>query len=332
MSRSRLKERLTRQQQQFYKEKTMSNTMKIKDWIGFMGIVAELDKKGDRTIKNLSDYITACVVLAVILFFATIISQYFQLLIGIPVLIFLGIVIYISKKRLENEDLNNYMRSFFLPVLHILKDKAGEKAKLSAKVDFRNPRKAAKPQKSKVNGRSQSLYMPTYITARIAFKDKVLFGFMLKEDIKDLTWTKRNYNGKVKRKSKTKLVHHCMFNFSFPKSEYLWLGNKKENCFITTEEDRYIVKSRIKIKKLGDHHWHVKDFIEEIKTIYALFKPLNHVTEEYEANVHEGEEEIILAPYVWYGGYFDRYDYDSFDHTHYEHEAYEESGASVFDS
>jgi len=325
-----LKKKLTEEQRAFYKNKILSSTMKVESWISFLSIVSLLDKKGDKRTKTLNELTIGSLLLILFSIFATIISKKLYFLLGIPLFTVVAISLYIHKKKHEGNDLNNYLRLFFIPILHVLKDKAGSKAKLSAKIDFRNPRNANEPKKSKVNGRKQSLYTPTYITAKILLQDNVLLAFMFREDIKDLEWRKRNPRGKIKYKSKTKIVHHCLFNLRFPTSEYLWLGKTLENTFITKEDDYYLVKSKIKVKRIGDDYLHVKVFLDNIKAIYELFKPT--AQQEKANNIRRQEEDdSFLESYVWYGGYFERYDYDSFDHAYYEHGVYDEK-ASVFDS
>ena len=46
----------------------------------------------------------------------------------------------------------------------------------------------------------------------------------------------------------------------------------------------------------------------------------------------EYEDDYMFVPYVWYGGYFDQYDYDSFDYSDTGEIMMEDEAANVFDS
>lgn len=333
---SKIKESLTKEQLDFYQRKTLSSTMKVRDWIGFLSAIAQLDKIGDSKIKNLMGFSIACFVIAFFSIFVAVGTEVFEVFIGTTLLVITGIALRIRRKKLKEQDLSNYLREFFIPLLHLLQDKAGEKTKLSAKVDFTNPR-AASPEKSMVRGRDQKLYTPIYIIAQITLLDKVYLEFIVQEAIKDLNWRTTNARGKTKYKSKTKVVHMCTTRMTLPRSEYRWDGSSIPEVEITETSDAFIAKTKVKIKKIGDHVLHIRDFINSIQLIYEQFEPLNPTLEGSSASSeHDTDDSYsevgMIAPYIWYGGYFDRYDYDSFDHTYYEEGVYEHEGESVFDS
>lgn len=335
---SDIKKSLTPEQKDFYDKKTLSSTMKVKDWIGFLSAIAVLDKKGDKKIGSLKKLSITCFVAGGIITFFSLFSGFSPGILTGAVIVVIGFISLKTRKKLEKNDVSNYLREFFIPLLHLFKEKAGEKTKLSAQVDFRNPRTSLTPEQTKVMGRDQKSYAPTYIIAKITLEDQVLLAFVVQESIKDQKWTKRNARGKTKFKSKSKLTHLCDIKMTIPKSEYTWGGTMPPELTITDEGDHFIAKSRIKIKKIGDHVLHVKAFIDTVQAIYGQFEPLNPTQQPEQDNRQtdsvEYEEDGIdmIAPYIWYGGYFDRYDYDSFDHTHYEGESFESDGPSAFDS
>ncbi|MEM9857908.1 MAG: DUF308 domain-containing protein [Bacteroidota bacterium] len=325
---------LNTQQRQFYREKTLSTTMKVKQWIAFLSKVSTLDKLGDGKIKLLSGLGAICIVLGVISIFVAAFSEVYEIFIASGVLIITGIVLLLMRRKALKQDINNYLRQFFMPVLNVIKDKAGEEAKLSASLDFRNPRKALEPVRSKVGTRDQKLYSPTYIMSRVSLKDGTLLEFVVKDDIKDLNWKKRSASGKTKFKRKTKFVHQCFIKMTLPKAEYTWNETQGEGIEIADHNDHYQVKTKIKIKKIGDHVLHVKAFFEAIQAIYELFQPLNPKAKA--STVRDDSEEfddsLMLVPYVWYGGYFDQYDYDSFEYSDTGEMIMEDESANVFDS
>ncbi|MEM7549500.1 MAG: hypothetical protein AAF363_07495 [Bacteroidota bacterium] len=332
---AKLYQSLSQQQKQFYKEKTLSTTMKVKQWIAFLSKISTLDKLGDGKIKKLMGFGVAAIVITVVSFFVALISETYEVLIGSAVFLIAGIILFAKRKDAKEQDINNYLRQFFMPVLNVLKDKAGENAKLGASLDFRDPRKVLDPVKSVIGTRKQSMYSPTYIMTRLSLKDGTLLEFVVKDDIKDLNWKKRSASGKTKYKNKTKFVHQCFIKMTLAKTEYTWNGTQTEGIEVVDHNGHYQVKSKIKIKKIGDHVLHVKAFFEAIQSIYALFQPLNpssgastvrNDTEE------EYQDDYMFIPYVWYGGYFDDYDYDSFDYSDTGEIVMEDEAANVFDS
>ncbi|MEM9340368.1 MAG: hypothetical protein AAGA66_16655 [Bacteroidota bacterium] len=334
---SALKKLLTAEQKHFLKEKTLSSTMKVKDWIGFLSFIAKLDKEGDQKVSLFAKLAVASFVLAVVSFFIT--PSFGAIFLIVPVsLVVAGIVFIRYRKKLKTQDINNYLREFFIPALHLLKEKAGEQSKLSAKIDFRNPRTVLKPEIGKHQGRNQKRYLPVYIIAKIVLKDESLLEFVVQEDIKDLKWKKRSSSGKIKFKTKTKLTQLCTIKMTLLKTSYTWKGTTNSDVDVSDTGDHYLAKTKAKVKKTGENILHVKVFIDAIQAVYDQFEPVDPVSSaitptpdtQKESDTHE--EIGVLAPYIWYGGYFDRYDYDSFDHTHYEEGVYEEGGATVFDS
>ncbi|MEM7109857.1 MAG: hypothetical protein AAF519_16650 [Bacteroidota bacterium] len=331
---SRIYDSLSPQQKQFYKEKTLSTTMKVKQWIAFLSKISTLDKIGDGKILKLLGFGVTAIVLAVISVIIALTSEIYEILIGSGILLIAGILMLIKRSAAKKKDINNYLRQFFMPVLNVLKDKAGEDAKLAASLDFRNPRKVLEPVKSTIGTRKQKMYSPTYIMSRLTLKDGTLLEFVVKDDIKDLNWTKRTARGKTKYKKKTKFVHHCFIKMTLAKEEYTWNGTQGDGIEVVDHNGHYQVKTKIKIKKVGDHVLHVKSFFDTMQAIYALFGPLNPNTSASTVrdDSQEFHDDYMFVPYVWYGGYFDQYDYDSFEYSDTGEIMMEDEAANVFDS
>lgn len=331
---SKLYDSLTHQQRQFYKEKTFSGTQKIKVWINFLSKISILDKLTDGKIKILKTAMIVCFILAFASIFVAVGMEDVRVAVVTLVLIGAGVFIYQKRQKLKEQDVNNYLRQFFLPVLNVLKDKVKPDTKLSANLDFRNPRKAQKPVESKVGGRTQKLFSPTYIISRVALSDDSLLEFVVKDDIKDLNWTKRSASGKTKYKKKTKFVHQCMIKMTLSTREYTWNESIHPDIQIVEDNGNYLAKVKVKIKKLGDNVLHVKAFFEAIQSIYEQFQPLNPTTNATTSRDDsvEYQDDFLMVPYVWYGGYFDQYDYDSFDYSDTGEIMTEGDTANVFDS
>ncbi|MGD1957847.1 MAG: DUF308 domain-containing protein [Fulvivirga sp.] len=331
---SKIYNSLSHQQKQFFKEKTLSATMKVKQWIAFLSKISTLDKMGDGKIKRLLGFGIAAIVIAVISAIVALVSEVIEILIGSGILLIGGILMLVQRSAAKKKDINNYLRQFFMPVLNVLKDKAGEDAKLAASLDFRNPRKVLDPVRSTIGTRKQKMYSPTYIMSRVTLKDGTLLEFVVKDDIKDLNWTKRSASGKTKYKRKTKFVHHCFIKMTLAKAEYTWNGTQDDGIEVVDHNGHYQVKARIKIKKVGDHVLHVKSFFDTMQAIYALFGPLNPSTpaSTRRDDSEEFHDDYMFVPYVWYGGYFDEYDYDSFEYSDTGEIMMEDEAANVFDS
>ena len=331
---SQLHRSLSPDQLAFYNEKTISSTKKVKDWIGFFSKISALDKIGDSKVKSFGTLGAVSFVVAFISIFVVVASEEVLILAFTVLCIIAGIIFLSKRKELKNKDVNNYLRMFFLPVLEVLKIKAGENAKLAANLDFRNPRKSMEPVKSTVGVRKQSLFTPVYIISKVKLSDDSLLEFVVKDDIKDLKWTKRSASGKTKYKSKTKFVHHCFVKLTLSKEAYTWDGEQSPDVAVEETETHFVAKSKIKIKKIGDHVLQVKAFFETIQVIYEQFEPKNPTgnatTRQSETN--DADDDLMLVPYVWYGSHFDRYDYDSFDYSEAHDMEHSEEGASVFDS
>ena len=338
---AKIRDAFSPEQKDFYKKKTLSTTMKVKTWIGFLSTIAQLDEMNDGKVKKLVRWSRACFIVGFLLIFVSLWSQVFELLMATVLLVVAGIAMLVWASQLKKQDVSNYLRAFFMPVLLLLREKAGEQAKLSAQVDFRNPRAAMKPAKSIVMGRNQKLYNPVYIVSKVKLQDEALLEFVVQDEIKDLSWKKQSASGKTKFKHKTKWVHLCTIRITLLKAGYTWDGTSVSGVEVVETETAYLAKTKIKIKKMGDHVLHVRDFIDAIQLIYEQFQPISPKQESNQKPTntttskdrdHDEEDIGMIAPYVWYGSYFDRYDHDSFDYVELEEGTYSEGGDSVFDS
>ena len=334
---SRIKNSLSPEQTQFFSQKTISATHKIKDWIQFFSSISVLDRMMDKRVKLYMGLIVFLIVLAVITVFDAFASEVMYLG-GIALIFVLGaILLQRERKRLQTDDINNYLREFLMPVLQVLKDKAGPRTKLAANLDFRNPRKALDPVKSIINGRNQSQYNHTYIVAKTVLSDGAALQFVVQDEIKDQDWTKRSASGKTKYKSKIKVVHHCYIKLILPKSDYKSVSSVDPRVELTELEEQYEAKVKLKFKVIGDHILRPKEFFDGVQLVYAQFDPLN-AKGNYSTRRQEGEgeeyyeDDYFMPSYIWYGSYFDRYDYDSLEYSDSGEIVGDAEGATVFAS
>ena len=137
------------QQKEFANKKTISSTLKIEAWQSFLSKIALYDKKLD---KNRSTWRGVGIGAAFLGFFLFFFSMALEplLLLATGFVVWVCIYSFTQAKKLTSKDISNFMREFFLPVLHVLGQKAGLQAKLSATLDFRIPQNVLTPETSKV--------------------------------------------------------------------------------------------------------------------------------------------------------------------------------------
>lgn len=328
---------LTEEQKQFYQQKTISDTRKIKDWIWFFTGISLLDRLGDKKRSVLKGWGFLSLFLALVFIVLAITLDEPFYFIGLGAFIVTTILFFYKMYQLKGDDVSNYLRLFFLPILKVLTDKAGAESKLAATLDFKDARDRNPMKNTLRNGRNQTRYAPTYILARVQLLDGAKLQFGLQEEIKDLNWSQRNSRGKTKYKSKTKTTHLLLIKMSIPKSNYEWNGTSFEDLVIKEKNYHYEVRKKLKLKALGDHFLPVDVFFKAISSIYAQFTPLEGGEQrkhprEGDAGEYIEDDGVYIAPYVWYGGYFDDYDYDSVDYHDGTDMAYDDDENSVFDS
>lgn len=330
----KLRASLSPDQQAFFTSKTIHDTKKIKEWIAFFQNIAIIDKKEDGTRKLLMRLGIAFIILGVICVIATFITENLLILIATALLVTVGVIFLVKVKKLKAQGINNYLRLFFMPILEVLQGKAGPNARLSANLDFHEPRDM-EPTKSQVRGRSQSLYSPTYVMAKVTLLDQVKLQFGIQDDVKDLVWSKTSASGKMKRKMKTKTTHHGLVKMILPADQYTWNQTTGDDMGIVAQEETFEAKKKLKVKVVGDHILSVKYLFEAIEDIYAQFTPIGEQQirqREDDGTDHFDDGDAMVAAYVWHGTYFDRYDYDSVDYQDPSDMSYEDDEGTVFDS
>lgn len=178
-------------------------------------------------------------------------------------------------------------------------------------------------------GIRQELFDPTFILARIQLLDGVKLHFAMQDEIRVQNWMKTTDRGKVKNKTKTKTTHNLLIRMVFPASYYSLNGEPVGDMEIEKRDEFYSVKKKLKIKRLGHDTLSVKHFFEAIQSVYYQFEPLNKHDDEHKS---PQDDAVVLAPFIWNGGYFDDYDYDSIEYHDNSDMSYDDHENSVFDS
>ncbi|MDN5203663.1 hypothetical protein QQ008_19900 [Fulvivirgaceae bacterium BMA10] len=333
---------LSPQQKQFIKEKTISSTFTIRKWLGFLNKAVAYDTFGDKALKRMNVWLVVLIVFTVIssIFVTVIVAESGQAFLILLPIILIALIIFQSMRiaKFKHRNLNNYLRLFFFPLLEVLKNKAGENAKLSANLDFRVPRKALTPDKHKVNGRNLKLYQPKHILGSVMLLDGSYLDFIVGDDIKDFSYWKTSSSGKRKYKTKSKIVHRYFIKMTIPKEKYeLKSTNLPAEILFSEDNGNYIFKLKGKSKISGKNHvLPVKTFFGSIEYIYSFLVERNgYQTERTEAIEHERDEPLIdpiLPMVMWSGGYFDSYDYETFDYEDETQYMTDDGNATIFDS
>lgn len=343
MSLSSLYNSFSEQQKQFVDEKTISATLRVEKWLGFLAKTVKYDHKIDKEVSLMGKLTWVGVIGKIASVIFAFVGENPFVALGVIPFILLIIFSQVRKKKLHHKDLDNYLRLFFIPVLSILAEKAGKDAKLSASLDFRIPRKSLTPTKSRVRGRNLKLYEPKYIATRVLLKDGVSLEFAVKDDIKDYSWTKRSASGKTKYKSKTKFTHQCFVKMTLPKSEYELSKTPPANIVIEEVGESYVAKNKIKVKVIGTSKvLNPKKLFEGIQQIYDCFlsfrmgeepkRPQEKAQSEYEEEDYYENDNMMLGAMMWHGDRFDRYDYDNFDYANSNEFMVDDDSVTVFDS
>lgn len=315
--------------------------MRIDRWLSLLTKISKFDKGNDDQIRKATNLMIISFVLAFISIFVTIVIH--PLVgIGTMILIVSGIALLIYRNKLRDKDINNYLRQFFIPLLHVLKAKTGGNTKLAANLDFRIPRKVLTPETSKINGRNLKLYSPKYIVGKLTMPDRAILEFVVSDDIKDFTWKKRSASGKTKYKSKTKFVHHCFIKLTLPKDAYTLQNEPPPHISVMEHNGSYLAKAKIKAKTEGKGNvLSVNLFLETMQQLYDLFRPPGEVRkrrheDDSDDAMHnrytEDDGVDVMTPYLWYGMTFENYDYDSFDYVDNGDYIMDDGSVTAFDS
>ncbi|HAA15876.1 MAG TPA: hypothetical protein DCE41_30860, partial [Cytophagales bacterium] len=150
---------LTQSQQHFVQKKLINDTMKVEQWLKFLSKAADYDAYTDTMESKYKKRFNTLIGFGVFLAFFGIFLLAFGLwyIYIIPItLITLAIMQRRAFKKMQEQDLHNTLRLLFIPLLNVLMVKSGPQAKMSANLNFRDPRKDLDPKKYK-DGRGRNV-------------------------------------------------------------------------------------------------------------------------------------------------------------------------------
>ena len=196
---------LNASQKKFVDEKTISSTMSIEKWIGFLAKAAAYDEYGNKARKSMN---TKTIVFFRSWVYFHIYHLCIYLLGGHHDPVFCSCFSFNIKKRKNSPERSQQLLTIvFFPLLDILSKKAGNEAKLSAQLDFRIPSKAQERKKYEANGRKIQEYAQNFIMAKLMLQDGSKLEFVISDNFIEQSYWKTSASGKRKHKTKTKTVH-----------------------------------------------------------------------------------------------------------------------------
>jgi hypothetical protein len=320
---------LSAEQKKLVDDKQLSATLSVRDWTAFLRKAAVFDELGEKAVRQYLIYMIILIVFTIIALIVMV--DFWQA--GLPgTVICAGLLIIVVRnyRRFKKRDLTNHLRLFLLPLLFVLKDKAGDKARVSLKLDLRNPVKTDPVKTFKQDNRRIKLYEPVYVMGKVKLLDEAVLEFLLNDEISALRITKRSSSGKTKIKFKNKVARHYFVKLSFPKKYYKTRNGAGASVRLSETDDFYICK--VKVKTKTDKVKEVillEDFLKTINELYELIQARpdskfpeevtkkGPVRESEDEEMEEFENEVdgmgVVVPYmVWHHSYFTDYDYDSF--------------------
>lgn len=335
---------LSPQQKHFIDKKTLSTTLTVKQWLGFLTKASAYDEYGATAMKGITKRIIIFVILTAASFVPVFMfpSPFIAIL---PAIGFLLVIFQaLDYRKFKNRDISDYLRLFFLPFLKILVKKAGEDAKLSAAVDFRNPLNEMTPNKyvdSTSLKRKIKLYEPKILLAKVTLLDGAYLETVVADEIREISYWKRSMSGKSKLKKKLKTTHNYFIKLTVPKDAYQIkdLRNSK-NLEASQTDSEITIKFKGKLKKLEKSILPVSIFFNALHEVYHRLRPIGSSGESTESfdsespSLTPGVAAAAIPAAVWAGSYFNDYDYDS---TNYQTDPNlvlndDQSGTNIFDS
>lgn len=313
---------LTLQQKHFVDNKTINTTMSIKHWMAFLKKASDFDTYCDKARLLLGTKMTLLILAIIGLTITAFALENYYWLLGLAVL---GVWLYDTVQTRSNfakRDINNYLRLFFMPFLEAIKSKAGEEAKLSASLDFRDPMKSVTPNKYDYqysgSKRNVSLYEPKMIIAGVTLLDGSYLETVVLDEIRKISY--RNANGK--HKSKTKTLHRFFIRLSANKKNYKPRNPLPEHIEVSEEGDQYIFKLKEKNKELGAGILNPALFFTVLGGLYKQLEPLGGTPPLPMGNTDQPgagfiaqdipADNRLVETLVWDDVFFNQYDRDSF--------------------
>lgn len=240
--------------------------MSVKDWHRLLSRIVESDKKLDskRGLIALS-IVLGIISIGVCIYFYFFVNKETYLVAIFFGIIVMEVVLVLLDKRLKKHDLTNELRLFFFPILNELMIKEQGNARLTAKLDFNDPRAVIQPEVKSIDRYvndyrehgEQKIYASNYIIASTELVNEVTLEFVLQDKIMDSEFTRENGNKTLA----TEIDSCCQIQMKIPK--HLNIGfthglsntdsskNLTSRLEISEKENHYVGEAKIKMKRKG---------------------------------------------------------------------------------
>lgn len=308
-----LYQQLTPEQKHFVEHKTINTTLSIKHWIVFLSRTSKYDRLRDDTSNTLLAWIVILIIATVVLAIVALNSASWRYVLA--ALAAVGIVLFLLVRMriaLGKRNVSNYLRFFFLPILHELRSKAGDDAKMVAALDFRDPVKSLpfeqinEPELS----REIKLYTPKMITAGVMLKDETYMEVVLMDEVRKMKITRR------KTKFKTKVTHRLFIRLTVKKSIYQ-RSNVTLPPYVEVEDqpDHFVFKLKYKekAKSLGMEILEPRAMVAQMAVLYGLFTLLPGAS--FSAASDPTRAQDAVQDMFWNDQIFNQYDRDGFSRS-----------------
>jgi hypothetical protein len=215
-----------------------------------------------------------------------------------------------------------------MPLLFVLKDKAGEKAHMSLSLDLRNPKNLNPTKKYKESDADIKLFEPKYIIGKIKLLDETSMEFMVSDEIRSLRIVRRTAS-RSKIKHKNKVSQYYFIRLIFPKKYYIVNNRMGGQARVEETPDSIICKLKAKTKTDRiEEIISVEQFLNSVQELYSLVqsKPEFHAPDPVfhgksvesqpagtTASPIPGDNSSMIPFMLWGGTYFSTSDYSGFN-------------------
>jgi len=272
---------LDEEQKKFADTKKVSATHRLRQWLKFFEKTEAYDERLDYEytwLGGCSPY--ALLILGFIGSIVGFANQFIWLFIPALLAFIAGIVMIVAGKNNRRRQINNHFRLYVLPLLHILREDAGDEARVQLNCDFSDfelPAYAIKPpaHAPQVPSNTQQEYFEVkWLEMQIELLDKTELKIELSDLVRRRTRRRRNPRGKMKTKIKHKTTHKIKLKIAFHKDRYKpdGLGGA-----LAYERDgdyyQYTIEQKHRIEGVPNHQ-DVSPLLAAIADGYRRVKPV----------------------------------------------------------
>ncbi len=272
------------EQKQFAATQQIKGKHKIKHWMELLEKVALWDEKADKarpigpSIGRTLSLFMAIMGLPLGIF-GFVAALHWLIAVGAGAFI-VFLMIYLGLRGKEEDDIRNHFRLFVMPLLYVLREEAGEDAKLKMRLDFSHPDKSAYKAKAPAYIRKVpadtivNYYAVTWLELELELADGALLAIELSDFVRNSTRRRRNPRGKLKVKEKRKIKHSIKTVLSFPKTHYQ-ISDTPTKAQRQDSSTHFVVQAKQKQVQYQNHiHQDLLPLLVCLSECYKTVRPL----------------------------------------------------------